>query len=95
MAKCQSYRTIARQRYRQALWITGTGPYASLASCGGLTVQLYETMAEALKAKAWIDQFGCGHACRGDQRAELHTIEDLRDECCPVFNESRETHGRS
>jgi hypothetical protein len=75
-----SYLTIARQRYRGALWIHGRGPYASLAYCGGLTVMLYETLDEALAGKRFIDRLGCGHACHGDTRPGSHVVERLTEE---------------
>jgi hypothetical protein len=77
VTKRKSYRALARQRYRRALWIYGDGPYASLAHCGGLTVLLFGTMEEALQAKALIDRCGCGHACQGDRLSGRHVIEEL------------------
>lgn len=77
MSRRGTYRTIARHRYPQALWIAGEGPYASLAYCGGLTVLLCASQEAAMQAKQGIDHLGCGHACRGEHRGGLHVVEDL------------------
>jgi hypothetical protein len=68
------YIAVARRRWPAAEWIIGDGRYASVACCGTVTVMLFATPAEAERAKALIDQTGCGHACRCD-----HEIADLDD----------------
>lgn len=52
---------VARRRWPAAEWIIGEGHYASVARCGTVTVMLFATPAEAKRAKALIDQTGCGH----------------------------------
>lgn len=61
-----THRAIARRRYPRAEWITGEGPWASLAACGVLTVILYPTREQAEAARAFIDQTGCGGGCYRD-----------------------------
>ena len=64
----------ARNRWRWARWIHGTGAFALLAHCGVLTVTLHETLAEAEKDKALIDRSACGGRCHKD-----HEIVDLQN----------------
>ena len=59
----RSYPTLARCVWRRAEWVTGAGPYATLARCRVLTVQLHPTLAEAEAAKRVIDRSGCGGRC--------------------------------
>ena len=58
--------TTAKRRFPNAAWITGNGPWASLAACGVLTVILYPTREQAETARAFIDQTGCGGGCYRD-----------------------------
>ena len=60
--------TTAKRRFPNAAWITGNGPWASLAYCKVLTVCLYATREQAHAARAFIDQTGCGGGCYGDHR---------------------------
>jgi hypothetical protein len=64
----------ARKRWPKAEWIEGNGRYASLAHCQCLTVCLFETQAEAERAKRAIDSSGCGGRCY-----KHHEIVDLGD----------------
>ncbi|MEK6251253.1 MAG: hypothetical protein AABM43_04790 [Actinomycetota bacterium] len=64
----RSYRTLARCLWPEAIWVAGNGPWASLAYCNVLTVELYRTEASALLAKRAIDQTACGGRCYGDHR---------------------------
>jgi hypothetical protein len=58
---------IAKRKWPKAVWISGEGPYASVAYCPrGITVALYETLPEAERAKQMIDDTGCGGLCVGD-----------------------------
>ena len=68
------FREAAERKWiRKAAWIGGDGPYALLAWCKTLTVTLHQTMEEAEKSKASIDQIGCGGAC-----SRRHEIVDVR-----------------
>lgn len=66
------YVAQARRRWPAAEWIIGDGRYASVAYCGTTTVMLFATLAEAERAKTFIDRLACGHACRVE-----HEIADL------------------
>jgi hypothetical protein len=47
-----------------AIWTYGKGPFASLAYCGeGLTIQRYEKLEDAVRAKQAIDGGSCGGGC--------------------------------
>lgn len=46
-----------------AEWIDGNGPYAVLAHCRVLTIQMYRWEDEAVAAKARIDRSACGGMC--------------------------------
>lgn len=61
-----NYRTTAKKRWPDAEWISGDGPYASLAHCNVLTVQLHTTRTGAERAISFIDRIGCGGACSRD-----------------------------
>lgn len=61
----QSYRTLARCIWPRAVWVTGQGPYATLAHCRHLSVMLHATLAEAEQSMATIRATGCGGACDG------------------------------
>ena len=50
----------------------GTGQYATVAWCAGLTVQLHRTRGRAQSALAAIDGYACGHGCWRD-----HELVDL------------------
>jgi hypothetical protein len=52
----------------------GDGQYATVAWCGPLTVQLWETREDAERALARIDRSGCGGCCWGD-----HELVDLAE----------------
>ena len=59
-----SYLAVARRKWGpRALWVEGQGRYATLAHCGGLTVELHRTQAEAQQALDVINATGCGHRC--------------------------------
>lgn len=60
----KTYRTLAQCLWPRAVWITGNGPYATLARCGrALTVQLHPTADAAQVARRVIDSSGCGGSC--------------------------------
>ena len=69
----RTYRTTAKCLWKRAAWITGEGPYASVANCRALTVILYTTAEDAQKAKQFIDNVGCGGQCH--KRHEIIKIE--------------------
>ena len=47
-----------------AIWIHGLGEFASFSYCGeGLTVALFPSLDQAVKAKRAIDGGGCGGQC--------------------------------
>jgi hypothetical protein len=62
----RTYRTLAKCIWRRAEWIAGDGPYATLAHCRVLTVELHTTEAAARQALARIDEWGCGGRCYRD-----------------------------
>lgn len=72
----RTFNTKARCLWPRAIWIMGEGKYAVLAWCCGsygwmkgkktLTVTLWETHEEAVKAMRQIDETGCGGKCSGD-----------------------------
>ena len=64
-------------------WVLGEGEYASISYCGigagapyGITVELHETLAEALAAKNLIDNTKCGGRCRGAHRVARIDMKD-------------------
>jgi hypothetical protein len=70
----RSHRTAARRRWPNAAWILGSGPFASVARCGVLTVMLHDTEADAIRALKLINGDACGHACYRD-----HALVNLED----------------
>ena len=87
------YRLLARKHWPKAEWIVGVGRYALIAQCIGVTgsgfgyssspvtVSIHMTMAEARKAKAFIDNHGCCGKCLAlDGYAKVvHVIFDLHE----------------
>ncbi len=76
-----SWHTLARCRWRRAVWVAGEGRYASVSLCGHsvgrgrmvyTTVELHPTRESAERAKAIIDRLGCGGRCCRD-----HFVTDL------------------
>ena len=68
--QARAWLQIAQQRWPQAPWVRGTGPYAVIG-CKG-TVTLWPSITEAEAAAAWIDRLGCGGGCN-----RRHLIVDL------------------
>ena len=66
-------KTLARCIWPKAEWIAGDGPYASVAYCRVLTVELHATADAAREALRIIDGHACGGRCYG--RHELIRIE--------------------
>lgn len=62
-SKHRTHRTTAKCLWPKACWISGNGPYASLAWCRVLTVQLYKNLESAVAAQQMIAATGCGGAC--------------------------------
>jgi hypothetical protein len=48
----------------RAAWVLGDGPYACIAWCRVPTVTLFDTLDDAVKARAWIDATACGGRCQ-------------------------------
>lgn len=65
-AKHHRYETFAKCIWRRAAWVTGEGPYVTVTHCTALTVMLHPTIDDARQALKFIDDLGCGHACRKD-----------------------------
>lgn len=63
-----SWQTLARRRWPDAAWIVGGGMFASVSHCRCVTVVLYESRADAVRAKAAIDRSACGGRCTRDHR---------------------------
>lgn len=59
-----------------AEWVEGSGPYATLAYCGGkLTIARWSTLEKAISAKRAIDGGGCGGGC-----CKVHLIAHIDPE---------------
>jgi hypothetical protein len=59
--------TRARALRPKAVWIQGSGEYASISDCPrGPTIILHRTREQAERAKAFIDRLGCGGRCLGE-----------------------------
>jgi|SRR5215469_14160033 len=73
------WRKIAKRKWPNAEWIYGDGKYVTVATCGCTSVTLHETKEKAEKAKKYIDECGCGHACnsRRDRPSPKHQLIDL------------------
>lgn len=74
----RTHTTLAKCIYRYAVWVYGDGPYASLAYCNQLSVELHPTLEGAQAAKQQIDRTGCGHACHRDHRIVYLDLEAHR-----------------
>lgn len=59
----RSERTFMDCAFPRAHWVIGSGSWAVLAWCGGLTVSLHPDRQRAFQAVFFIDGTGCGHAC--------------------------------
>jgi hypothetical protein len=93
----KSYRAIARKRWREAIWISGDGRFASVSHCREApTVELHKTRADAECAKRIIDSSDCGGACRRDHEiVELpQTNRHPADELADVREEKRSHKAR-
>lgn len=65
-ARHRRWSTLAKCLWPRAVWIAGGGPYATVARCRVLTVELHRTEEAARQALAGIAEFGCGGRCYGD-----------------------------
>lgn len=54
---------IARTKFPSAEWVDGDGPFAFAAPCRWLTIQLFETEAEALAEDDRHQRVPCGDRC--------------------------------
>lgn len=59
----RSYRTVAKCLWPRAHWIAGSGPYATVAYCRALTVELWPDRDAAELAMRTMAVTGCGGAC--------------------------------
>lgn len=59
----RTYRTTAKCLWPRAYWITGDGPYATLAWCRVLTIELHDDWPTAVSAMRVMGGTGCGGAC--------------------------------
>ena len=67
----RTWRTLAGCVLRPVAWVTGDGPWGSVADCPrGRTAILFPTEAEARRAKAQVDRTRCGGACIGQHRVK-------------------------
>ena len=69
----RTHRAMAKCIWRNAIWIAGTGPYATVSYCrrpdirGDQTsVQLHATLEAA--QKSWATMQPCGGYCQGNHR---------------------------
>jgi hypothetical protein len=63
-----SYYQLAKCIWRRSEWVAGNGPFATLAHCRVLTVQLHTTEDAARRALALIDATACGGRCYRDHQ---------------------------
>jgi hypothetical protein len=61
----RTYRALAECIFRvqRPWWVSGSGEYATLSYCRGLTVALHKTIGEARAAPAPFNSDACGGAC--------------------------------
>ncbi len=64
-----TWRAFAECAWPGAAWIEGEGRWASVAWCRDLTVQLFDSLDDAIAAQDAIDRKACGGAC--ERRHEL------------------------
>lgn len=63
----RNHSTFARCVWRRAAWVLGDGPYATVARCRALTVQLHPTPEAAWTAlRIMRPPSGCGGVCYGN-----------------------------
>ena len=67
----RNHHTLARCIWPRAEWVSGDGPYATVAHCRVLTVELHETREAATKALTAIDRHACGGRCYGQHELIL------------------------
>lgn len=77
----KAWRTLAKCRWKKAIWVEGDGRWASVSLCPhsvgfnryqATTVQLYDDRDEASRAKDRIDRLACGNSC-----SRQHFIFDM------------------
>lgn len=68
--RCESahrtFNKLARCMFPRAGHVIGEGPFASVAWCRVVSVQLHATREDAQAAVEFIGRHGCGGRCRGD-----------------------------
>ena len=66
-----SHHRAARRRWPEAEWIAGQGRFAVVSRCptvvydDALTVELNDTLKDAIESRWHIDKKGCGSGCLG------------------------------
>ncbi|TFV78378.1 hypothetical protein E4P39_03955 [Blastococcus sp. CT_GayMR19] len=73
-----TYPDLARRTWPEALWIRGEGRYATVRGCGGITVLLHPTEAEARAALGRMHPFGANGTC--ESYHDLVVLGDLTGE---------------
>lgn len=69
MVKKRTYYSIAKERYKRAVYIVGEGRYATVSTCNGsISVHLHKTQQESRKAIEFINNTGCGSCCTKNHR---------------------------
>lgn len=69
-----AWRMKATEKWgERARWLSGEGPFAVIAPCREFSFSLWTTKDAAEKAKAHLDQTGCGGGCN----PLLHKVVDL------------------
>jgi hypothetical protein len=63
-AQHRTPKTFMKCAVPRAAWVMGSGEFATVAWCGTPTVELHDTLDQAVKAKALIDSTGCGGRCQ-------------------------------
>lgn len=68
----RTYNKVAKCVWPKAWWYSGEGAFALIAFCGGETVTLWKTLAEAEEKEVLLRGTRCGGSCAGDHMlAEL------------------------
>jgi hypothetical protein len=82
----RAYRRVAKRRWPHTIWTEGQGRWATVSRCQRqrrifpyVTVQLYETRADAESWLRVIDCTGCGGVCqRRHELVDLGGMHQLR-----------------
>jgi hypothetical protein len=77
MTRRSEWEREAWRRWPRACWVSGSGPWALVALCGGprrTSISLWQTEEDAVRRKASLV---CGSGCSGSSSIE-HKVIDLR-----------------